>query len=242
MSNLYPYRYAGQFERFLSQFARVMSGFQVQDGVDRDGDGEYLTRRVPLVYGSMSRVVAQLLNKRDSLSNKRIPMMAFNLSSLEIDQEAKRNPYHTEQVSYQDADGVHGTYSRPMGPAFIMTVDLSIYASSTTELFSILEQILLIFNPRISVQVDNSVFNQDYISDVTLETINNEITYPLGTEQRVVEQTLTFTMPVRLSYPTDMSSGVIERIRMRIFDDSAESLDMLEEIIIPEGANFDDID
>ena len=128
-----------------------------------------------------------------------------------------------------------------MGPAFIMNVSVSIYASSNTELFSILEQILLVFNPRVSIQTDNSVFNQDYISDITLEGINNEVSYPLGTDQRVVEQTLNFSLPVRLSYPVDLSSGIIERIRMRIFDDSTESLDMLEEIIIPEGANFDDI-
>ncbi|MBG24111.1 MAG: hypothetical protein CMF22_11750 [Idiomarinaceae bacterium] len=241
MSNLYPYRYGAQFERFLSQFARVLSGFQVRDGVKRDGDETVKTRRVPVVYGSMSRVVAQLLNDRDFLSNRRVPMMAFNLDSLEIDQEAKRNVYHVDEVSYKTADGTHASYSRAMGPAFIMNVSVSIYASSNTELFSILEQILLVFNPRVSIQTDNSVFNQDYISDITLEGINNEVSYPLGTDQRVVEQTLNFSLPVRLSYPVDLSSGIIERIRMRIFDDSTESLDMLEEIIIPEGANFDDI-
>lgn len=227
MSNLYPYRYGKQFERYLSQFGRVFSGFQVQDGVARGSSYDPYTRRVKLVYGSMSRIVATILNKRESFTNGTLPMMAFNLTGIERDIENKKNSRHVDHVSFRNTVGDIQAYERLMGPAFIMNIEVAIYASSTTELFSLIEQILLIFNPRVTIQTDTSVFNPDYLTEIELESIDNEINYPLGQEARVVQQSMNFRVPVRLSYPTNTDASFIEDIRARIFAESENGFDVL---------------
>lgn len=227
MSTLYPYRYGKQFEKYLSQFGRVFSGFQVQDGVTRGDSYDPYTRRVKVVYGSMSRVVASILNKRESFTNGTLPLIAFNLTGIEPDNENKKNSRHVDHVSFRNTVGEIQAYERLMGPAFVMNIELAIYASSTTEMFSLVEQILLIFNPRIAIQTDNSVYNPNYITEIELESINNEINYPMGQEARVVQQTMNFRVPIRLSYPTDTNASFIEDIRARIFASSEEGLDVL---------------
>lgn len=222
--DLYPYRYSKQFERYLSQFGRVLSGFQVQDGVLRGTETEPYTRRVKVVYGSMSRIVASVLNKRSAFTNNTLPMIAFNLASIERDIENKKTHHHEDHIVYKDGNDQRRAYRRLMGPAFTLSIDVSIYASSTDELFSILEQMLLIFNPRVAIQVDNDVRNSDYITEIELESIQNEINYPLGTESRIVQQSMTFRVPVRLAYPSDLDASYVEVIKARILQSSEDGI------------------
>lgn len=228
---LYPYRYNRQFERYLSQFKRVLSGFQVRDGVERDG--KVHTRRVKVVYGSMSRIVASVLNKREGFTNQTLPIIGMHLSGIEKDTQNKKNFHHIDAVPYTDAQGDKKSYQRLMGPAFNLNVSVDIYASSHEEIFSILEQILLIFNPRVTIQVDNSVFNSDYLTEISLESISNDVTHPLGTETQVVSQNLSFRLPVRLAYPMDLDAGVIKEIIARIVMETDEGLEELAEEVIP---------
>lgn len=234
---MYPFNYDKQFEKYLSQFGRVFSGFQVPERYDHEINPDIGLRRVKVVYGGMSRIVATILNKRDSFSNKTLPFIAFNLSGIEQDQENRKNNHHVDHVVYKDANGIHRAYERLMGPAYTMNIEVSIYASSADEMFSIMEQIMLIFNPRVTIQVDNAIQNSDYITEIELESINNEINYPMGTDQRIVQQTMNFRVPVRLRYPQDNNASFIEEIRARILQESAEGLDefvISEEIITGE--------
>jgi len=226
---MYPYKYNRQFERYLSQFKRVLSGFQVQDGVLRDGS--YNTRRVKVVYGSMSRVVASIFNKT-TFTNHTLPLIGMHLTSIEKDTQNKRNYHHVDHVAYTDQYGERQAYSRLTGPAFNLMVDVDIYASSHDEMFEIMEQILLIFNPRVTIQVDNHLLNSDYLTEIILESISNDVNYPTGTERQVVQQSLTFRLPIRLSYPMDMDANVIQTIISNIVVDSEDGVDVIDELVI----------
>jgi hypothetical protein len=220
MSSLYPYRNGEQFKKYIGQFMRVFSGFQVKDGVARGG--EVRTKRVPVVYGSMSRVVANVLTKKSRFVAASVPVLAVNMTGIQVDQENKPNPYHTDKVS-KHMIGSNDTLERKLGPAFILPMDVSIYASSTTELFEILEQILLIFNPRVTIQVDTDAHNADYITDITLVGIQPEIQTPLSTQKEVIMLTLNFEVPVRLRYPHGIDTdSVILEITNNIIDESEE--------------------
>lgn len=211
---LYPYRYAAQFERYIGQFMRVFSAFQTQDGVERDG--VFRTKRVPVVYGNMSRVVATVLQQRNKLASNRLPMMAVNLQGVQKMEEEARNQHHHETIQ---KPGTDDTVSRIFGPAFNLSMEVSVYASSTAELFSIVEQILLIFNPRITIQTDTNVLNSDYITEISLESMTNEIQYPMGPQEQVVMFTLNFMMPVRLRYPAKEDlDAIIKKIRLEIYE------------------------
>lgn len=229
----YPYRYAAQIERYIGQFMRVFSGFQTQDGVERDGTRNL--KRVPVVYGNMSRIVASVLQKRNVFQSNRIPMMAVNMTGIELDNERKAPHHHMDAITARNSVGDVKAIHRMVGPAFNLQMELSIYASSNTELFSILEQILLIFNPRITIQTDNEIMNSDYITEITLESIQNEIQYPMGTNQDVIMQSLNFRVPVRLRYPYDPNGPYINEIIAKIFHESKDGtvLDTpIDELII----------
>lgn len=215
---LYPYRKSDQFERYIGQFMRVFSGFQVRDGVARGG--ETLTKKVPVVYGNMSRIVASILTKRDHFTNTSLPFMAANLVGIEIDLNNRKSPHHQDTVSKYSI-GSSNAVERLIGPAFILNMDLSIYASSSTELFGLLEQILLVFNPRVAIQVDTDADNSDYITEISLSTIQPEMQYPLSTNKETVMLTLGFTVPVRLRYPHDPNAAIIQQITLNLKEESS---------------------
>lgn len=234
---LYPFRYAKQFERYIGQFMRVFSGFQTQDGVARDGS--FNLKQVPVVYGGMSRIVASVIQKRGTLQNNRVPMIAVHMEGIEIDMERKRNHHHIGSIPYND--GSNNALKRIDGPAYNMRMSVSVYASSNSELFSIIEQILLIFNPRVAIQIDNSIENSDYITEIILDDIQKDIQYPLGSDKQVVMMVLNFSVPVRLRYPYDREGATIQQILLNIMAESQEGIEQpIDSVVIgdlPENTN-----
>lgn len=231
MATVYPFRYDKQFEKYIGQFMRVFSGFQVQDGVVRDGDkySEPVLQRVPVVYGTMSRVVATHL-QQNALSSTRLPMLAVNLANLQMDVERKRSHLHTDVIQAKNEFSETRGIERLIGPSFMMNMEVSIYASSTSEMFSILEQILLIFNPRVTIQTDTDVFNSDYLTEISLETVDNEIQYPMGPGHRVVMMSLMFLVPIRLRYPMGMNGAMMDEIYLSIYELTQEAVKATEDI------------
>lgn len=236
-SKVYPYRKGRQFERYIGQFARVFTGFQVQDGVTRGG--ELHTRTVPVVYGNMSRIVATVLNKRSRNTTASIPVIAVNMLGLQTDETNKRTPHHKDSISLHGT-GRDAVMERLIGPQFIMSMEASIYASSMEELFEILEQILLIFNPRVTIQVDTNARNADCITDIILRDIQPEIQYPMSDNNRIVMLTMNFDVPVRLQYPSSITyDTLIKTIHGKIIDEN--SGEVLSELNIDENGQIPDV-
>lgn len=231
MSTVYPYRADSQIEKYIAQFMRAMSGFQVKEGHDSPN-----LNRVPVRYGGMHRIVASVLQRRDSYTNNALPLIAVNLNGITKNEERKVSHHHVDNVAFEHCGELTGA-SRLVGPALNLEFELSIYASSSRQLFEISEQIMLVFNPRITIQVDNSVLNSDYITEISLTSINNEIQYPLGTEDQTVMQSFSFEVPVRIRYPYSVTDTLIREIRNKIFDGTGDNVVELEEIIINEGVN-----
>lgn len=225
-SVVYPFRKSEQFKKYISQFMRVFTGFQYDTGNDD-------TKTIPVRYGNMDRIAASVLSKRDFLTNGSIPMFSAYLISIQRDDEERRSRYHMDSIPNLTKPTDERTVTnRLMGPPFIMTMGLSIYASSLTELMEILEQILLVFNPRITIAVDTMALNGDYLTDVTLEDIQPDVQMPMGSDKRVVMMDLTFSMPIRLKYPTRETDNIIKEIRARVIDETSEFV--IEEFTIDE--------
>ena len=51
--------YEGQIRKFLTQFIRILSNFSVETG--KGSDGQVTLRAVPVVYGDMTRQVANII-------------------------------------------------------------------------------------------------------------------------------------------------------------------------------------
>lgn len=206
---LYPYTEGNQFRTYIAQFMRVFSGFQYKKNTRGD------LGNVKVVYGGMDRIIAQLItNNSDHLTNARLPIFAVNMTGIDIDPLGKRSPRHIDSIRNRASDKEDGksVATRLIGPAFTMNMEVSLYASSTTELLQILEQILLVFNPRVTINVGSYAETGDYLTEIELTSIADEINKPLGTEKQVVSYTLGFEVPVRLKYPSGFSTIVIEKI------------------------------
>ena len=218
---LYPYRESKQIERYIGQFIRVFKGFQVKKNNTTDD-----LKAVPVVYGNMDRVVAALLKKNETFTNQRVPILAVNMASLSPDPTRKLPNTHVDELVINDK-----FYTRLTGIPFIMQMELSIYADSQVQLLEILEQVLLIFHPRVALQVDSRLVNGDYISEIELDCIQPDIQYPMGQSKQVVMMTINFNIPVTLRYPTGENDKFIEDIRLRIFNKTEESIPTPEQLI-----------
>lgn len=225
-SVVYPFKKSDQFKNYIAQFMRVFTGFQYDAGNNT-------VKQIPVRYGGMDRIAATVLSNRDFLTNGTLPMFAANLIGIQKDEENKRSQFHVDNIPNLTKPVAERTVTnRIIGPALIMNMGLSIYASSLTELMQIVEQIMLLFNPRITIAVDTMALNGDYLTDITLEDMQPEIQMPMGTESRVVMMELTFSMPIRLKYPTTDTDNIIKEIRARVIDETSEFV--IDEVTIDE--------
>lgn len=228
MTTVYEYRYDAQFERAIGQFMRVFAGFQVRDGVDRNGGSGATTETVPVYYATVDRVIADMMSKRRHFSSTNIPLMVVNMEAFELDIEERGPKWHRDEYGTEETPTE--VIERLIGPGVILNMSLSILASSREELFQIVEQILLIFNPKITLNVDDSKANADYLTEIELTGVSDETSFPIGTSNPAVSMTMNFRVPIRLKYPHGINDRIINSITMNIKDyDSGDVF--LQEII-----------
>ena len=82
--------YDHQIRRFLTQFIRIMSNFQVQLGNDEQGGNVF--QRVPVFYGDASRQASQILRSNSENTIKAVPAMAVHINALTYDRERVQEP------------------------------------------------------------------------------------------------------------------------------------------------------
>ena len=213
---VYPFRANKQFERFIGQFMKVMSGFQVKDGVERNGSDNL--KRVPVRFGKLDRIVASIMSKRDSLAADTIPVMVVTVNGIGVDDANLRSRYHKDAIVKNKAEP-NDYIERVFGMPLVLSLDVAILASSNSELYELLEQILMVFNPKLVVDLDDTFNTADYITSVQLMSISDETEYPIG-DMHSYSMTLTFEMPVRIAYPHNTEGTIKEVISQIITDEN----------------------
>lgn len=223
MSNkLYPFYYDRQIEKFIGQFMRIFSGLQYFTG-EYDQSNEMITKKIPIVYGTMDRTVAGILNKRESrFSHYKLPLISVAMTTLLPNVEQRRNKYHKDAISTEGKTSDREVMERKIGKPLTMGFELNIIASSQVELFSIVEQILLIFNPRVTINFSSDAWDVDNTSEVALRQTQSEIQYPIGTDKLMVSFGMEFDMPVRLEYPRTVNDKFMDEITKTIYTDTDE--------------------
>ena len=154
--------YDNQIRRFLLQFTRIFSGFEVEYGKDDEGvTGLY---RVPVRYGDASRQAQTVLQNNSANSLPSTPLMTFYITNLNYARDRMQEPYHvektsvrqrvwdTETQSYETTQGNAFTIERLMPVPYNLEVQLDIWTSNTNQKLQILEQILTLFNPALEIQ------------------------------------------------------------------------------------------
>jgi hypothetical protein len=213
------YHYDSQLRSYIVQFMAVFAGLKVSVG-ENDFDKQSNLIDVPIRYGSVDRVVAAV--KADNTQNKpvRLPTMAAYLASIQMAPEARkgvnvveRRPFLERGASFPNDIRV---IEREQPIPYIAVFDLSIMTSNTDQHYQILEQILTLFNPIIQIQTSDDVHDWKRITTVELTDIGLEENYPPGQDNRIIQTTLSFVVPIYMAPPTVINRNYVAEIKMRL--------------------------
>lgn len=223
--------YDEQIRRFLLQFARIFSNFQVEYGRNEEGTNHTLVR-VPVKYGDWSRQAQTVLQNNSASTTPSAPMMTFYVTGLDYDRPRIQEPnfvstiavrqrtYDADTDSYETTQGNAFTIDRLMPVPYKLTVNLDIWTSNTNQKMQLLEQILVLFNPALEIQSTDNFIDWTSLTTCDLQSVKwSSRTVPMGTGDAIDIATLTFTLPIWISSPAKVKKlGVVERIVANIFD------------------------
>lgn len=221
--------YSGQIRRFLQQFVRLLSNFQVELGKDRTGNNSLL--RVPIYYGDSSKQAATILRNNSENSVASVPAMSVYISAIRYDQRRLQEPFHISKLHLRerevDEDGEFTnqqgdlvTVERLMPVPYTLTLKVDIWTSNTEQKLQLLEQIAILFNPSLEIQSTDNFVDWSSLSYITLTDTNfTSRSIPVGTEEPIDIATLTFELPIWISAPAKVKKmGVIQKIIESIWD------------------------
>lgn len=225
--------YDGQIRRYLLQFTRMFSNFQVEYGSNEAGISPPDTLvRVPIRYGDSSRQVQTIMQQNSANFMPSTPLMTFYVDSLDYDRPRMQEPYFVDKMqvrqrfydhttdSYEVTQGNAFTIERLMPVPYQLTIKLDIWTSNTNQKMQLLEQILTLFNPALEVQNTDNYIDWTSLSTCELTGVSwTSRTVPVGTENPIDIATLTFSLPIWISAPAKIKKlGVVERIVFSIYD------------------------
>jgi len=225
--------YDGQIRRYITQMVRLMSNFSYQDGRGN------LTL-VPVLYGDMTRQVANII--RDNSENKipSAPRMAVYVTGLEMDRSRtadssyvnkiniREKAYDTDGNEYLNIQGKNYTVERLMPTPYTLSMNVDIWSTNTEQKLQILEQILTLFNPSFEIQTTDNYVDWTSLSVVNLEgTTFSSRSIPVGVDSDIDVATLQFSTPIYISPPVKVKRlGVITDIITSIFNEEEGTIDL----------------
>ena len=223
--------YDAQIRRFLIQFMRIVSNFEVEFGKDRDGIRTL--QRVPVYYGDPSRQAATILRSNSENVMNAVPAMSAYISGFVYDQTRMQEPnfvskmsirerqYDPETGLYNNQQGDTYTVERLMPVPYNLEVKLDIWTSNTEQKMQLIEQLAVLFNPSLEIQSTDNYIDWSSLSYVQLTNVSwTSRTVPAGTEEPIDVATLSFSMPIWISAPAKVKRlGVIQKFIGSIYDE-----------------------
>ncbi len=233
--------YDKQIRSYTLQFMAIFAGLQVQvgqlktggtvtepDPTCEDPDGttqvpEIVPERlisVPIHYGHSDRIVAAILADNVQTKPIRLPVMSAVIKGIKLSQERMHGQKVERRNAYVPVGGLVPddiqVIHQYMPVPYDLTMELAIYVSNTEQHFQILEQIFMLFDPQMTIQKSDSPFDWTRLTQVTLDDISLDQNYPIAQDRRIIQSTLSFTMPVWISAPADVRRDFVEKIFVRI--------------------------
>ena len=241
------YFYDQQLRRFLLQFARIFSNFDVEFGANEAGQGpgsEVDTLvRVPVRYGDASRQAQTILQNNSANDMPATPLMTFYITDLKYDRPRIQEPNFVSNMSVRQRtyDSATDTYETTQGNAFTierimpvpyeMTINLDIWTSNTNQKMQLLEQILTLFNPSLEIQSTDNYIDWTSLTVLYLKDVRwSSRTIPVNADNPIDVATLSFTLPLWITPPAKVKKlGVVERIIASVYDAQGDLINALSD-------------
>lgn len=212
------YYYDQQLKRHILQFMAIFTDLQVQIGKWNDKDERLTT--VPIHYAAPDRVVGAIM--QDNTQNKplSLPVMSAYMHNLELARDLMHGTGVERRTAFVPVGGLVPddikVVRQRMAVPYRLEMELGIYASNTDQHFQILEQILPLFEPQLTVQVSDGVLDPGRLTSVELNRVNVDSNYPVGADRRIVQSTLSFSMIIYLQIPSEVRTDYVKRVLYRI--------------------------
>lgn len=215
----FDYYYGEQIKNYIAQFAEVFSEMYVRSGKnDFNSENNYI--RIPIMYGSPDKVVAAIKSENTQNKMVRVPMFSikFDGIGLQMDRMTGTNTEFRQTVLplggdiKTDLKVIHRM--RPL--TYNIEFSVSAYTSNSDQMFQIMEQILLLFDPMLQFQTSDKAKDWTKIIDAELTGVTLDDNRSPENDGRVLVSTYNFEVRGYLSAPANIKKNAIKSIMMRI--------------------------
>ena len=230
--------YDNQVRRFLIQFGKIFSNWQVTKGKDPAGNEIYV--RVPVMYGDSSRQAATIIANNSASNLPSAPLITYYITGLEYDQKRTQDPtfidkiqvrqrsYNAETQSYETVQGQAFTVERLMPVPYTLRMSVDLWTTNYNQKLQIIEQLGTLFNPSLEIQSTDNFIDWTSLSVVYQDGITfTSRSIPQGSGNPIDVLSWKFYMPIWISNAAKLKKmGVIEKIIASIF--SGKALDDIQ--------------
>lgn len=221
--------YDQQIRRFLIQFAKLFSMWQVTKG--KDPAGNPILMRIPIMYGDSSRQAATILANNSASNLPSAPLLTYYISGLEYDQRRTQDPtfvdminvrqraYNSETQAYEQVQGQAFNVERLMPVPYTLRINLELWTTNINQKLEFVEQLGTLFNPSLEIQSTDNFIDWTSLSVVYQDGITwTSRSIPQGSGNPIDVFSWKFYMPIWISTPAKLKKfGVIEKIIASIF-------------------------
>lgn len=225
--------YDNQIRRFLVQFARIFSNWQVTKG--KDPAGNDILVRVPIMYGDSSRQAATIIANNSTSNLPSAPLITYYINGLEYDQKRTQDPYFIDKLNvrqrtfnqetgnYESTQGQAFTVERVMPVPYTLRITVDFWTTNYNQKLELIEQLGVLFNPSMEIQSTDNFIDWTSLSVVYQDGLTfTSRSIPQGSGNPIDVMTWKFYMPIWLSSAAKVKKlGIIHKIIASIFQGNA---------------------
>jgi hypothetical protein len=225
--------YDNQIRRFLLQFAKIFSNWNVTKG--KDPNGNDILVRVPIMYGDQSRLVSTVIGNNSASTTPSAPLITYWITGLEYDQRRMQEPtfidkinvrqraYNSDTQTYEQTQGQAFTVERLMPVPYTLRIQVDVWTTNYNQKLELVEQLGTLFNPALEIQSTDNFVDWTSLTVVYQDGITfSSRSIPQGTGNPIDVLSWKFYMPIWISTSTKLKKmGVINKIIASIYKGSA---------------------
>lgn len=212
------YYYHQQIKRVVLQFCAIFQGMQVSIGKNSIKDERLMP--VHIHYGDMDRAFAASIANNVQTSMLKLPMMSVKITSIVQSPSRQHGVGMERRQSYVPIGGllpddIQIVYQRAPTP-YDIQFELSIVTTNSDQHFQILEQIMPLFDPQMTIQTSDGVFDMTRIVSVKMDNGPTFDAIAADNSRRIVSSYITFTVAAYIDTPANVRQNYIKNIMLRI--------------------------
>ena len=174
--------YDEQIRRYLIQFGKIFSSWNVTRG--NDPQGNPIVVRVPIMYGDSSRQAATIIANNSASNLPSAPLITYYISGLEYNQKWTTDPtfidklqvrqrtYNNDTQSYETTQGQAFTIERQMPVPYTLRITVDFWTTNYNQKLQLIEQLGTLFNPALEIQSTDNFVDWTSLSSVFQDGLN----------------------------------------------------------------------